>query len=115
MKVYQGQRTANGCAVTVDGQLLPSTFQQWRFSADGFEWGYDGTGPSQLAFAILADHFGDEYKALKSYKIFRDQVIAEISEDEWKIESSVIDRTLGETVEVAMTLDELLNKVRGKA
>ena len=101
--------------MTVDGQLLPSDFKQWRFTADGFEWGYDGTGPSQLAFAILADFFGDEYKALKSYKLFRDQVIAEISEDEWKLESSTIDRTLGETVEVAMTLDELLNKVRGKA
>jgi hypothetical protein len=115
MKLFQGRRTAQGCLVTVNGQPLPSTFQQWRFTADGFEWGYDGTGPSQLAFAILVEHFGDEYKALKSYKIFRDQVIAEITEDEWNFEDSVIDRTLGETVEVAMTLEELLNKVRGKS
>ena len=115
MKRYQGKRGSNGCIVTVDGRPLPSDFQQWRFSADGFEWGYDGTGPSQIAFAILVDHFKDEFKALKSYKIFRDQVLADCQEDEWEIESSQIERTLNETVEVAMTLEELLNKVRGKS
>ncbi|MBL4719810.1 MAG: hypothetical protein JKY20_01585 [Alphaproteobacteria bacterium] len=99
----------------MDGQQLPSQFHQWRFSSDGFEWGYDGTGPSQLAFAILADHFGDEFKALKSYKLFRDQVIVEIQEDEWEFKSSRIEQTLNETIEVAMTLEELMNKVRGKS
>ncbi len=26
-------------------------------SPDGFSWGYGGSGPAQLALAILADHF----------------------------------------------------------
>ena len=29
-------------------------------SPDGFSWGYQGSGPSQLAIAMLAHHFWDE-------------------------------------------------------
>lgn len=114
MKIYNGRRTPGGCVVTVNGQPLPTEFNLWRSAADRFEWGYGGTGPNFLAFAILADHFGDEFRALKEYKDFRDQTIALLSDDEWSIESDFIDRSLGETVNVAMTLEQLMNKVRGR-
>lgn len=44
-------------------------------SPDGFEWGYGGSGPSQLALAIVADVAGDA-AALDLYQAFKADVIA---------------------------------------
>lgn len=63
MKTYKGQRLAEGCEVYVftgDGRSypLPLRLEIRSHSPTGFEWGYGGSGPAQLALAILADHFG---------------------------------------------------------
>jgi len=59
VKTYHGIRTDKGCLVTVETDatdyLLPHRFDLWNHSPDGFEWGYGGSGPAQLALAILAD------------------------------------------------------------
>ena len=62
MKTYQGTRGPNGIAiVTVQGSSsspLAARRKLRKHSPDGFEWGYAGSGPTQLALALLADHFG---------------------------------------------------------
>ena len=63
MKIYQGIRDEEGCVVTVNDALLDPRMDLRRYSSDGFEWGYEGSGPHQLALAILADHFGDDDRA----------------------------------------------------
>lgn len=45
-------------------------------SPGGFEWGYSGSGPAQLALAILVDFTGDEALALRLYQDFKADVIA---------------------------------------
>ena len=59
---YVGLREATGAAVTrPDGsplELAPS-LAVWRHSPTGFEWGFSGSGPAQLALALLLDHSGD--------------------------------------------------------
>lgn len=59
MKTYVGQRLDTGCEVYVvdDGKTypLPPRDNIRNHSPDGFEWGYGGSGPAQLALAILAD------------------------------------------------------------
>jgi hypothetical protein len=39
---------------------LPMRLDLWNHSPTGFEFGYGGSGPAQLALAILADCCGDE-------------------------------------------------------
>lgn len=58
--------------VYIDGKKLePSRSQQiFNHSPDGFQWGYLGSGPSQLALAILLE-FTPEKEALKFYQIFK--------------------------------------------
>lgn len=52
-------------------------------SPDGFEWGYGGSGPSQLAFAILADLIGVS-KAVAFYQSFKSAWVAKIDrENPW--------------------------------
>lgn len=77
MRVYEGKRSADGrVAVTVisDGRRrpLPTRLDLFNHSPSGFEYGYHGSGPAQLALAILADHFkhtpGDKLLAKKIAK-----------------------------------------------
>ena len=64
MNHYEGYRTKAGPIVTVNGDLLDLRLDLHNHSPDGFEWGYCGSGPAQLALAILADHLGDDEQAL---------------------------------------------------
>lgn len=113
MKVYRGQRTPSGVEVTVNGEPLDARLDLRDFHASGFEWGYEGSGPSQLALAILADHAGPQ-DALGNYRDFMHNVIAEIEDDEWHMTSDDITQKEKEIVVVPMDLETLLKKVRGE-
>ena len=54
---------------------------------------YEGAGPAQLALAILADHFGDDQKALAHYEPFMRDVIA-VLDNAWRLTSADIDAAL---------------------
>lgn len=86
MKVYKGIRT-NGpgsAVVTVDGVPLDPCNDVRNHSPDGFEWGYGGSGPAQLALAILCDLIG-EHQAVEGglYQKFKFKLIAAIDKDQW--------------------------------
>jgi hypothetical protein len=56
-------------------------------SPTGFEWGYAGSGPAQLALAILADSTNDSY-ALKYHQAFKFDVVSRAARDQsWLITS----------------------------
>ncbi|MGA2536683.1 MAG: DUF6166 domain-containing protein [Terracidiphilus sp.] len=76
-RVYQIQRTAQGVVCTVNGRPLPLRLDLWNHSPTGFEFGYGGSGPAQLALAILADCCGDEL-AIVFHQAFKREVIARI-------------------------------------
>ena len=61
-------------------------------SPDGFNWGYAGSGPAQLALAMLLEVTNDEAKALAHYHNFERQVIASITSQttNWEIEEQKI-------------------------
>jgi hypothetical protein len=68
-KAYQGIRTAGGSAsvfVVEDqpgsGTLSIPLRHVVKHSPDGFEWGYTGSGPAELARCILIDALGAEAK-----------------------------------------------------
>lgn len=113
MKVYRAERTDGGVLVTVDGQPLDPAREIRDLGADGFEWGYEGTGPAQLALALLADLRGAE-DALKLYRVFMEVVVAELPPEGWVRDESDFERRLNELVVVPMDLETLLKKVRGE-
>lgn len=51
-------------------------------SPDGFEWGYAGSGPSQLSLAILLKACGKEM-AMNYYDIFKWDVITQLPRDKY--------------------------------
>ena len=93
-KRYEGWREDGNILVTVDGEAL-SPRQDFRAaSADGFEWGYGGSGPAQLALALLADHLGDGEPALALHQEFKWAVVASLPRERWTLTSDEIDRVL---------------------
>jgi hypothetical protein len=76
-RVYTIQRTPQGVVCNVNGKPLPLRLDLWNHSPTGFEFGYGGSGPAQLALAILADCCGDEL-AVAYHQPFKWAVIARL-------------------------------------
>jgi hypothetical protein len=71
-------------------RLSPYLSQKlYNHSPDGFNWGYGGSGPSQLALAILL-HFTDKKFALSNYMDFKFEIIAALPHGDFEIEESVV-------------------------
>ena len=91
MKTYQGQRLEYSAFVEVvscDGNIMdldPERSQAIKdLAPDGFDWGYDGGKPAQLALAILLDVTNDAKIALKHYKAFKDAKVRYLSKT-WEL------------------------------
>ena len=88
---YVGRRDPNGkCRVQIDGaERLKLRLDLATHSPTGFEWGYGGSGPAQLALAILADALGDDKAALALHQAFKFRVIGALPRDQaWRLEMS---------------------------
>jgi len=92
MKIYKGNRIRtsrslypHGVRVTVNGKPLEHRVYH---SPTGFEWGYGGSGPSDLARSILWDYLGKE-PARVLYQNFKDTFVAAWG-DKWQITSREI-------------------------
>ena len=63
---------------------LPLRLDLANKSPTGFAWGYEGSGPAQLAIAILAHATGDDRLAgdPRAFQTFKRQVIAALPQGE---------------------------------
>jgi hypothetical protein len=94
MKHYSGRREGYAVIVTVDGRRLNPRFDLWNHSPTGFEWGYCGSGPAQLALAILADHCCNAEQALNFYQRFKWAVVARFPHRSWLLTGEQVDLLL---------------------
>ncbi|MDD5164915.1 MAG: DUF6166 domain-containing protein [Candidatus Pacebacteria bacterium] len=99
MKQYSGRREGYAVIVTVDGRRLNPRLDLWNHSPTGFEWGYGGSGPAQLALAILADHCRNDEQAVSFHQRFKWAVIAALPHRSWEITTGEIERVLQELQE----------------
>jgi len=93
VKTYRGGRSLAGAEVTVDGEPLAPRYDLRRLSATGFEWTYEGPGPAQLALALLADHLGDDARALRLYERLMRALVADL-DNSWELTTEDIDAVL---------------------
>lgn len=99
MKVYQGTGTLTKRKVTVNGIPLDPHFEVRRHCPTGFNWGYLGSGPAQLALAILMDFSdGDVDFAQDFYQTFKVYVIAQL-EGDWELTYAEIDQFLADIMD----------------
>ena len=96
MKKYIGSRGYGGSAVTVryedgDEYPLPPRLDIVNHSPTGLNWGYGGSGPAQLAVALLADATGNDDIARYLYQEYKWDVVANLPWT-WELtEESILD------------------------
>ena len=79
-KVFVHTLDFDGSIKSVD-ELDPKPSQDIvNHSPDGFNWGYSGSGPSQLALAILYDYTDDKDLSLSLYHEFMKGQISQITQ-----------------------------------
>lgn len=105
MLFYQGRRDKDGrCGVWictrqgVHGEL-PVRLDIANHSPDGFEWGYRGSGPRQLAVALIAHATGSSEWALAYSNFFKEAIVAKLPHDAWEL-------TKDEVIQTVRTLHE---------
>jgi hypothetical protein len=108
--IFRGERTPleeqNKVIFSIDGGQtwanLPLFLDEVNHSPTGFEWGYWGSGPAQLAYAVLRIHCtlarGDpaEDTPRHNYQTFKQDFIGSIRKDFWEIDSRQIEYWLRE-------------------
>ncbi len=100
---YRGWRTADGCRVIMhvgdSTRKLPMRLDLFNHSPTGYEWGYYGSGPAQLALALLAHALKDDERAVRLHQRFKTRVIAPMPKHvgfEWEFTQDDIVRLAAE-------------------
>ena len=87
MKIFKGKKTPDSCIVELVNenyttQLSPEkSLQIADHSPDGFQWGYSGSGPAQLAAAILNEITGDPELTRQYYQFFKSDHVSHWGND----------------------------------
>lgn len=77
--------------MVTDGKITEPLRHIVRHSPDGFSWGFQGSGPAELAHCLLVDHLGHEVEPAV-YQAFKVEVIAGLPGDEsWEMHSEFVD------------------------
>ena len=75
-------------------------------SPSGFEWGYAGSGPAQLACGLLLDYYDDAQIAREHYIAFRTRVISQLECDGpaacWHLTGEEIDAAMATIIDEAV-------------
>jgi len=91
---YRGYREHGTARVVIDDKgrtrPLPKQLKLFNHSPTGFEWGYGGSGPAQLALAILVHALGDKDRALRLHQKFKWAVVARLPADGWMLTPEVV-------------------------
>jgi hypothetical protein len=110
-KSYRGRRTERGTLVEIiepgkPPRPLNPRFDLQRHSLSGFEWGFSGSGPAQLALALAADVLGDDERAREIYQELKFKRIARLDGEQWRLTEAELREQIGE-------LETLRGKRRG--
>jgi hypothetical protein len=111
---YNGERIDSGTRVWIDdkehGKITDLPHVK-RHSPTGFEWGYNGSGPADLALSILSYHLEmPNGVAASLYQAFKMEWIARLDE-KWSIHRNQIDAWLQKRWD-QMTEDQIKDDLR---
>ncbi len=98
---YRVNQRGGACLVTIaddagdESVLTPAHLDpqfEARHSPDGFQWGYAGSGPAELARAILVRVIeeDDRVRHPRCYQSFKAEVISKIRKDEFELDFKAV-------------------------
>jgi hypothetical protein len=87
---YWAVRTADGVRVHAGTELLPWRLDLGNHSPTGFEWGFLGSGPAQLALALLAHRLGDAVGLRYAHQL-KAELVAGLAYGGWEMDALLLD------------------------
>ena len=99
---YRGFTTPDGerrVTVTDGGGIarpLDPRLDLRNHSPTGLNWAYGGSGPAQLALALLADALGDDRRALAVYQDYKWRVVTHLDNAGWELTAAEVRRVAGD-------------------
>jgi len=88
-KVWFEDAATGNSSVVPERHQLPLQLEVRNHSPTGFAWGYGGSGPAQLALALLVDALGDADLAIAHYQEFKREHVTNWG-SEWSITAESI-------------------------
>jgi hypothetical protein len=89
-RTYRGEQQDGDSSVTADGEeLAPRPDLGGRGS---FSWGYGGTGPHNLAIAILADAYPDRYARARNSELVGNFISPLSTGKSWEIQAGELEQ-----------------------
>ena len=86
--VFKGHKTLLGSKFVTYGEVeLPSRYDIYPESKNGFDWGYSGSASKQLAFSILCQ-VSDESFAKENVVKFSNEVVRTLNSRDWILNTS---------------------------
>ena len=104
---YFGQRSHDRCEVfCCEGEPdyglspldLAGSLSIRNHSPAGWEWGYGGSGPAQLALAILFHATGSQSQAERYYQRFKGAYVCHFPSDSWQLAKATVSRWLNRVI-----------------
>ena len=116
MITIRGSRDSRGNARIIksdgsDKSLLDERLDWANHSPGGMEWGYYGSGPTQLAIAMLGA-VADRTVALNHYYEFKTEVVARFPRSGWQMSVEEIRRWLNQKIELGEGLPDASPQLR---
>lgn len=83
--------------IFIDGHEidLKKSLKVVNHSPTGFQWGYQGSGPSQSALALLLEFGASKEEAVAWYQEFKRDKISTLPQEDFEMEDSVVEDWLG--------------------
>lgn len=95
---FRGERYHNGTTVMVTGpqgwEALDPRNDLINHSPTGFEWGYAGSGPAQLALAICSHFLQNDDLVAQVYQEVKRLCISPIERDSWQLDGADLEKVI---------------------
>ena len=99
MKTIKGEW--NTRRIWIDGgELSPDRSQKvWNHSPDGFNWSYYGSGPAQLALALLLELGVNETEATRYHQDLKAEIVSKLPPTDFELDVSVVENWIKKNIE----------------
>jgi len=90
-KFFEGKISGTDAVVMVNGAPLDLALDVQNHSPSGFSWGYGGSGPAQLALALLVEIYGRDAPEVRYYQDFKWRIVAAMPQEKpwWMSEEGI--------------------------
>ena len=100
-KVFFGQHYRRNGMIGIYVEVNGAPLKEYQNVVDhsvGFEWGYDGSGPAQLALAFVMEVYGDEALAKIVHQEVKRRIVSKLPERWWMVHESQVREIVDEFV-----------------